>query len=172
MACSIFLDDNTSPSFTPNNTTYVVPQLNEMCVITIEYDGNQTYTQNVKWSQHPNYNTTRTITSSAKLRTTKTYIGRAGYNNTYQLVKCDLNNVKAWSNGELVYQGCLKIPYTESKTGSKVVDAICRDRIRDMYEQFGYAPYFTVSDSDFTLPMGEIYGMIENLRKLIMERTA
>jgi hypothetical protein len=41
-----------------------------------------------------------------------------------------------------------------------------------MYEQSGYAPYYTLGDNDFTLPMGEIYGMIENLRKLIIERTS
>ena len=84
----------------------------------------------------------------------------------------DLNTIKLYSNGNLVYQPCLKIPYTESKTGSKIVGVNYRERVKDMYKQFGYAPYYTLSDTDFTLPMGEIYGMIENLRRLIIQRTS
>lgn len=91
----------------------------------------------------------------------------------------DLNAFKIYVDGNLVYQPCLKIPYTyagngkgyNASTGSKVVQSIYRDRVSDMYEQFGYAPYYTLSESDFTLPMGELYGMIENLRKLIIDRT-
>lgn len=91
----------------------------------------------------------------------------------------DLNAFKIYIDGNLLYQPCLKIPYTyagngkgyNASTGSKVVQSIYRDRVSDMYEQFGYAPYYTLSESDFTLPMGELYGMIENLRKLIIDRT-
>ncbi len=98
-------------------------------------------------------------------------------NNLYGSI--DLNLFKIYVDGNLVYQPCLKIPYTEAgngkgynaSTGSKVVQSIYRDRVSDMYEQFGYAPYYTLSESDFTLPMGELYGMIENLRKLIIDRT-
>ena len=84
----------------------------------------------------------------------------------------NLNAFKVWIDGSLAYQPCLKIPYTESKTGSKIVNSIYRDRVNDMYEQFGHANYYTLGANDFTLPMGEIYGMIENLRKLIIERTS
>lgn len=75
----------------------------------------------------------------------------------------DLNSIKVYINGDLVYQLCLKIPYTLSKTGSKIVDAAYRDRVQDMYEQYGYAPYYTIDEENenFTLPMGEIYGIIE-----------
>ena len=74
----------------------------------------------------------------------------------------DLNSVKSYNNGSLYSQACLKIPYTLSKTGSKIVDAVYRDRVQDMYEQFGYAPYYTIDEENknFTLPMGEIYGMM------------
>lgn len=58
----------------------------------------------------------------------------------------DLNGFKVYMNGDLVYQPCLKIPYTESKTGSKIVDANYRDRAQDMYEQFGYTHYYTIGD--------------------------
>lgn len=86
----------------------------------------------------------------------------------------NLNSVRIYVDGNLVYQPCLKIPYTESKTGSKIVNSIYRDRVNDMYNQFGYAPYYTLDEvnDNFTLPMGELYGMIENLRKLIIERTS
>ena len=53
------------------------------------------------------------------------------------------------------------IPYTLSKTGSKIVQSVYRDRVSDMAEQFGYAPYYTLSDTDFTLPQVELYGYIE-----------
>ena len=88
------------------------------------------------------------------------------YNNATGQSLCDwdyLNIFQVWGNGNLVYQPCLKIPYTESKTGSKVVDAVYRSRVNDMASQFGYAPYYTLSDTDFTLPQGEVYGLIEKV---------
>ena len=33
----------------------------------------------------------------------------------------------------------------------KIVDAVYRDRVQDMYEQFGYTPHYTLSESDYTL---------------------
>lgn len=51
------------------------------------------------------------------------------------------------------------IPYTLSKTGSKIVDAEYRTQVSSVYNEFGYAPYYTLSDTDFTLPQGELYGM-------------
>ena len=78
----------------------------------------------------------------------------------------DLNSFKIYTDGQLVYQPCLKIPYTQSKTGSKIVDVAYRDRVIDLYEQEGKAKYYTIDESNknFTLPMGEIYGMIENIK--------
>lgn len=75
----------------------------------------------------------------------------------------DLNAFKIYVDGNLVYQPCLKIPCTESKTGSKIVDEVYRDRVIDLYEQQGQAGYYTIDkeNKNFTLPMGEIYGMIE-----------
>ena len=60
----------------------------------------------------------------------------------------DLNSIEVYSNGSLVYQPCLKIPFTESKTGSKIVNSIYRDRVNDMASQFGYAPYYTLLEED------------------------
>ena len=83
----------------------------------------------------------------------------------------DLNTCKFYQNGNLVYQPCLKIPYTESKTGSKIVDVAYRDRVQDLYEQTGEALFYTIDEEnqDFTLPAGDIYGMIEKTNEAISE---
>ena len=75
----------------------------------------------------------------------------------------DLNAFKIYVDDDLVYQPCLKIPYTQSKTGSKIVDVAYRDRVIDLYEQEGQAGSYTIDEDNknFTLPMGEVYGMIE-----------
>ena len=98
---------------------------------------------------------------------------------------CDLKYLKMIDNGAEVFNACktgtdsvtiggssVSVPYVLSNTGSKIVDSSYRTQINALYAQEGYALYFTLSDTDFTLPMGEIYGMIEKLRKLILERTA
>ena len=58
--------------------------------------------------------------------------------------------------------GSIEVPYTLSKTGSKIVDIAHRGRVIDLYEQEGQAKYYTIDESNknFTLPMGDIYGMI------------
>jgi hypothetical protein len=82
----------------------------------------------------------------------------------------DLNTFKIYVDGDLVYQPCLKIPYTEAgngkgynaSTGSKIVNSIYRDRVNDMAEQFGFANYYTLDEDNgnFTLPQVELYGLI------------
>lgn len=76
----------------------------------------------------------------------------------------DLNAFKIYVDGDLVYQPCLKIPYTLSKTGSKIVPAYARNRVQDVYEQYGEALYYTIDEenNNYTLPIGEMYGMIGN----------
>ena len=56
------------------------------------------------------------------------------------------------------------IPYTLSKTDSKIVDSSYRAYITALYNQQGYAPYYTLDEGNgnFTLPAGEIYGMMLN----------
>lgn len=100
------------------------------------------------------------------VNTVPIYIGQSADNVTF-----DLNAFKIYVDGNLVYQPCLKIPYTLSKTGSKVVNAMYRPRVNDMAEQFGYANYYTLDEtnSNFTLPMGEIYGYITRLETLVTD---
>ena len=91
------------------------------------------------------------------------YIGGQYGNGNYSFDgSIDLNSFRIYVDGQLVYQPCLKIPYTQSKTGSKIVDVAYRDRVIDLYEQEGQAGYYTIDEpnKNFTLPMGEIYGMI------------
>ena len=137
---------------------YEVKVENNVVYLLISDDNGQTYTT-------LNTPLTSPFSGSYSLR-----LGNSG-TDYFSIGSIDLNAFKIYVDGDLVSQPCLKIPYTESKTGSKIVDSIYRDRVNDMAEQFGYAPYYTLSDTDFTLPKGEIYGMMENLRKLIIERT-
>ena len=102
--------------------------------------------------------TTDLSSISALYLGTPSYWSSLAYNTVY-----NLNLFKIYVDGNLVYQPCLKIPYTLSKTGSKIVDSVYRSRVEDMYGQFGYAPYYTLSDTDFTLPQGELYGMMRTL---------
>ena len=105
-----------------------------------------------------------TINSSAKIYSGINYIclGFQGWDALQGSI--DLNTFKIYVDGDLVYQPCLKIPYTWSSTGSKIADAAYRNRVIDAYEQgFNYR-YYTLDEDNgnFALPMGEIYGIIEN----------
>ena len=55
----------------------------------------------------------------------------------------------------------VEIPYTLSKTGSKIVDSTYRSRVNLVYNAFGYSPYYTLSDTNYTIPQGELYGYIK-----------
>ena len=114
----------------------------------IEYKNN-TYTLKIN-------NSIETLISSVKMSALDynlTFGCRGAYSNAQPLINgsIDLNSFKIYVDGNLVYQPCLKIPYTQSKTGSKIVDGIYRDRVQDLYEQCGYTHYYTLGDTDFTL---------------------
>ena len=106
------------------------------------------------------------VTDTSTQFNTTNLAARIGYQtdnaNPFSNGTIDLNAFKIYVDGNLVYQPCLKIPYTLSKTGSKIVDVYARNRVNDMYAQFGYAPYYTLNEGvNFTVPQGEIYGIIE-----------
>lgn len=110
-------------------------------------------------------NTIATLTSTLSTALSSSYtvtIGGDSDASDKDKMLADLNAFKIYVNGNLVCQPCLKIPYTESKTGSKIVDNIYRDRVNDMAEQFGYANYYTLDEDNgnFTLPQVELYGLI------------
>ena len=85
---------------------------------------------------------------------------------TYWGGTIDLNTIHVYIDGNLVYQPCLKIPYTITKTGSKIVDAAYRLRVEDCYNQYGSGNYYLFSNAteQFALPMPDIYGIIESLK--------
>ena len=113
-----------------------------------------------------NYTKT-TVTPNTPFTTLALRIGTQ-YNGTVPILfPYDLNQFKIYVDNKLVYQPCLLIPYAKSSTGSKIVDSYYRDRVIDVYNQYGIANYYTLSGTDFTLPMGEIYGMIRKLQQLL-----
>ena len=89
-----------------------------------------------------------TDTSKVTIQGTRPIAYKLQTNEGLQYGKADLNSFKIYVDGNLVYQPCLKIPYTESRTGSKVVNSIYRSRVNDMAEQFGYANYYTLLEED------------------------
>lgn len=85
-------------------------------------------------------------TSLSSYGATKLRIGRVIGSSSARDKYIDLNSFKIYVDDQLVYQPTLRIPYTQSKTGSKIVDAVYRDRVEDVYEQFGQANYYTIED--------------------------
>ena len=71
------------------------------------------------------------------------YLGSIA-NSAYFKGSIDLNTFKIYVDGNLVYQPCLKIPYTLTKDGKKIVDNVYRSRVEDEYGQAGYTPYYTL----------------------------
>ena len=136
---------------------------------------NGVYTLNIysSFDDGSNWNLDKTITSSVAfypcnnaMADVRIYTHLADTN-----ASIDLNAFKIYVNGNLVYQPCLKIPYTQSATkyGSKIVDAVYRDRVQDAWEQNFSQRYYTLDEANgnFTLPQGEIYGQIGNNTGLI-----
>lgn len=59
------------------------------------------------------------------------------------------------------------IPYTLSKTNSKIVESTYRTQVSSVYAAVGSAPYYTLLEgTNYTLPQGELYGMI-GIRALV-----
>ena len=86
--------------------------------------------------------------ATAKTATITQYVGYINGATTGFSGILDLNELKIYINNDLYCQPCLKIPYTFSKTGSKIVDSVYRPRVNDMYSQFGYAPFYTLQEED------------------------
>ena len=77
----------------------------------------------------------------------------------------DLNSFKIYVDGNLVHQPCLKIPYTYSKDGTKVVDIGYIDRVEDCYNQFGTGNYFILDEYNnmFQMPLDTVDGYTRTL---------
>lgn len=93
----------------------------------------------------------------------------AGSDNTYNRNAFDIYSFKVYIEGDLAYQTGLKIPYTETFEHPNVVDVAYRNRVQDLYEQTGEALFYTIDEQNqnFTLPSGDIYGMITKNREIL-----
>lgn len=157
------------------NNTYIL-QPNTRYFIKFGYNGTQYYTKysldGINYTLNGYYNTTTPV-----LTNMNTQIIRLGVDPQYNVGRpftgsIDLKSLSITVDGKEVFSGNktgldvineIEIPYTLSKTGSKIVDVAYRDRVIDLYEQEGHAGYYTIDEENknFTLPMGEVYGMIE-----------
>ena len=89
---------------------------------------------------------TTDVNSNGLIQNAQTfYLGWKTDSNTQNMRdgEIDLNSYKIYANDDLIVQGCLKIPYTLTKDGKKIVDEVYRDRVEDEYGQAGYTPYYT-----------------------------
>lgn len=121
-----------------------------------------------------NYTDDIVITSSTQVAVGTLYIGIrlfVGTIGNYFIGSIDLKSFAIWADGVPVFNGNItgtdtieeiEIPYTLAKSGAKIVDVAYRDRVQDLYTQTGEALYYTIDEQNqnFTLPMGEVYGMI------------
>lgn len=134
---------------------------NKFYIIEAEFTGSK-YILSVFNEDGTLFNKAEYDSSESVYNTGGTHINIIGNSTANDVIIEDLNAFKIYVDGNLVYQPCLKIPYTDSKDGKKIVDSVYKNRVESMYEQFGYAPYVTLNEVDktYTLPMGSIYGLI------------
>lgn len=139
----------------------------------IEYTGSKynlyLSTDGENWILEATY-TSSTATGSSTLN-----LGVSRSGSGQLLGSIDLKQFSITVDGKEVFSGNktgldvingVEIPYTLSKTGSKIVDAVYRDRVEDCYNQYGTGNYYLFSSAteQFALPMPDIYGLIENLK--------
>lgn len=120
-----------------NNTDYIVECILNNGVYSLNlYDANNILIESKTASTSYNFN----ISSRFRLGNDgQYYIAQPFINGSI-----DLNAFKIYVDDNLVYQPLLRIPYNQSKTGSKIVQSAYRDRVQDMYNQFGWANYYTL----------------------------
>lgn len=100
---------------------------------------------------------------SAWLRNTveELYIGKNSWSGSCS-VEVDLAHSYIELNGKKT-RLLAQIPYKLSTTGAKIADVESRELVQELFENKGVASYFTIDteNQNFTLPMGDIYGMFE-----------
>lgn len=79
--------------------------------------------------------------------------------------KINLNATKLYVNGNLVWQPCLKIPYTFSIYGDRITDIQYLSRVQDAYNQTGNCDEAVIDTENqvYYLPAGNIYGKLNRL---------
>jgi hypothetical protein len=92
--------------------------------------------------------------------------------------KIDLKNVVVTADGVTAFTGnktgsdsytvngsTVTIPYEVTSGGAKIANSAYRTAIQSVYAENGFAPYYTIDETNqnFTLPMGDLYGMLQKL---------
>ena len=143
------------------NTTYWVSLSFNGEKYTFEYS-----TDGITWKQIWN------ISSTDKVLQQKIRIGNTAALDRQFNGSIDLSKFSITVDGKEVFTGVktgidnvegIEIPYTISKTGAKIVSAEYRNKLIELYEKTGQANYYTLDTGEvpsFTLPMGNIYGLI------------
>ena len=150
------IGNNSSWFITTNNTLSTALVDGNTYTYELGYDGTNYYAA-------LNGTTEVSVASASKAGNTYIALGVDRLRTTNQQLRgsIDLADFEVIIDDVLVWSPVLAIPYSLSKTGSKVVNSIYRTKVTSVYNEQGYAPYYTLSDSNFTLPMGEVYGLIE-----------
>ena len=122
------------------NTTYkIILSWNGTKYTTEIYSNNVLLNSLEKNSSNPPSMGTFVIGNSAQWTYNRPFLG-----------SIDLNSFKIYVDDNLVYQPCLKIPYTSGnfQYGGKYVNYIYRDRVQDAYEQGLSNEYFTLQEDN------------------------
>ena len=148
------VEQNVESSYITKNTTYYIEAA---------FDGS-TYSFSVS-PDGITYTLIGTLNGKFQVNSSLAYIGKQ-YDSDLRYLNgsINLNEFNIFQLDTPVYNPLnLYIPYNLSITGSKIVDARYRDIVQQLYSKDGMALYYTLDEvnQNFTLPMGEIYGMIE-----------
>lgn len=163
-----------SSTFVPNNIydiTFIRENGSSYKVVVYDHSNNTTTTEITVTTNSNLFNSSRLIAIGAG--SWQPYTG-----------SIDLKQFSITVDGQEVFNGnktgvdtytigsdTITIPYKVSKTGSKIVDSSLRPEVEAVYEDQGYAPYYTLDETNgnFTLPMGEIYGYITRLEGIVKD---
>lgn len=173
---TIFADENNAASqaFTLFNAGTIVNNTNYYFVLS--YDGSSTYTAKLT-----NLDNGTTMTASATnnyklIQTSQTWL-IGSEKNKYLRGTFDLKYFSVTSNGVNILNynqtgidtytingSTVTIPYTLSKTGSKIVDSSYRADIETVYNNQGYVRCYTLNEGvNYTLPTPPDKGYLPNL---------
>ena len=169
--------DTNSAAKNFTNVTIPTPSVGDEYIITGSFgDSGNTRSLSVSVNGGTPINGTNTANTPNLSTQTSVNIWIGINNNITSLVagSIDLKQFSITINGVEVFNGnktgidtytiggsTVTIPYTLSKTGSKIVDSTYRTQVANVYNTFGFAPYYTLLEGiNFTLPQGELYGLI------------
>lgn len=127
-----------------------VLQANTRYYAIAEFDGNSTYKLSCS-TDGINF-ITKSVTSSQALPSNTSTMGIIGCSTYFGSAfggSIDLNSFEIYVNDELVYQPCLKIPYTESAR-NKIVDSYYLTRVQSASENLQITPYIVINNSNNT----------------------